>query len=130
MVQETSIADKIDIVAWQEDMSSCWHNIDCLVHTADKEPFGRVIIEAMANKIPVIAVNSCGPKEIICNGESGILLTEDDAEAFSEAMIKIANNKKMAERLAEEGYKTVTKEFTATQTAQKIKAIYEEILGM
>ena len=48
--------------------------LDILVHPTDREPFGRVLCEAMALGIPVVAVDAAGPAEIVENGVSGILV--------------------------------------------------------
>lgn len=128
-VENSKIAGKVSFVGWQEDMQEIWPKIDCLVHTAAKEPFGRVIIEAMAHKIPVIAVNACGPSEIIEDGKTGILVRGDDIDGFSEAMLRIALNPELAEKLGAAGYEHVAINFTANKTAKRISNIYQEILA-
>jgi glycosyltransferase involved in cell wall biosynthesis len=129
-VKNCPIADRIEFCGWQENMDELWCQIDCLVHTAEREPFGRVIIEAMANKIPVVAVDSCGPGEIIRNGRTGILVPADDAKALGEAMLKISSDKKFADELANAGFKCAVSEFTCEQTAGHIKDIYNEVLSV
>lgn len=123
------IADRIEFLGWQENIDELWRQIDCLVHTAEREPFGRVIIEAMANKIPVVAVDSCGPGEIIQNGKTGILVPADNAKLLCETMLKIAGDKKFADELANAGFECAVSEFTCEQTAGHIKDIYNEVLS-
>lgn len=129
MIRNCAVPEKFKLLGWQENMEGVWNKIDYLVHTADKEPFGRVIIEAMSHKIPVIAVNSGGPSEIIQDGETGILVTPDDAETLSEAMLNMAQNKELARRLAESGYERVISDFSAEKTAENIRRIYNEVLA-
>ena len=123
------IAEKIKFWGWREDMGEVWREIDCLVHTADREPFGRVIIEAMGNMIPVIAVDSCGPGELIENGKTGLLVGADDAGQLSVAMLRIANDREYARKLASAAYKKVISNFSAEKTAGHIKQIYKQILS-
>lgn len=123
------ITEQISFPGWQENMNEVWSKIDCLVHTASQEPFGRVIIEAMSHRVPIVAVDSCGPGEIIGDGETGILVQADDVEGLSEAMLKIATDTKLKTRLAEAGYQYVTSNFTAERTATLIKEIYDEVLS-
>ncbi len=47
--------------------------LDLLVHPTDQEPFGRVICEAMAAGVPVVACNSAGPGAILLDGKTGFL---------------------------------------------------------
>ena len=59
------------------------HNLDVLVHTTDREPFGRVFIEAMAARKPIVAFNSGGAAEIVVDGETGFLVPPGDVEAMA-----------------------------------------------
>jgi glycosyltransferase involved in cell wall biosynthesis len=116
-------------LAWQSDMSRVWTDIDCLVHTAEKEPFGRVIIEAMANKIPVIAIDSCGPSEIVQNNVTGILVPPGDINKLCKAMLAIASRPQLAGRLADAAYKHVNLNFAAEKTADSVREVYRKVLG-
>jgi glycosyltransferase involved in cell wall biosynthesis len=109
-------------------MANTWRKIDCLVHTAVNEPFGRVIIEALAHKVCVIANDSCGPAEIIQDGKTGILLPSNNVESLSHSMLKIINDKALSERLKSAGYDHVITNFLAENTAANITEIYQEAL--
>lgn len=128
--EDSTIAEKVSFLGWQENMDEVWPKINCLVHTAEREPFGRVIIEAMAHKIPVITVDSCGPSEIIQNGKTGILVQPNDIEGLSDTMLKIAQDIQFANKLATAGYEHVISNFTADKTAAHIQEIYREVLAM
>jgi glycosyltransferase involved in cell wall biosynthesis len=125
----SAIAERISFLGWQEDMHKVWPKIGCLVHTADREPFGRVIIEAMAYRIPVIAIANCGPSEIVENGKTGILVDANNIEALSKAMLKIALDTQFARELAAAAYDRAMSNFRADETAARIKEIYDEMLA-
>jgi len=129
LVDSSEIASKVSFLGWRENMDEIWEGIDCLVHAADKEPFGRVLIEAMAHQVPVIAVDSCGPGEIIQHEETGLLVEPNDTAQLVEAMIRIAQSKCFAGRLAAKGYEHVCSSFTATETANTVNRIYSEALN-
>ena len=129
LVDSFETASQVSFLGWQEDMEAVWEGIDCLVHTADREPFGRVVIEAMAHHIPVIAVDSCGPSEIIQHNGTGILVEPNNVMQLAEAMLRIARERSFADRLATEGYAHVYSNFTASQTARTVDRIYGEILN-
>jgi glycosyltransferase involved in cell wall biosynthesis len=123
------IAERIDLTGWQENMNRVWARIGCLVHTAGREPFGRVVIEAMAHKVPVIAVAGSGPGEIIRSGNTGLLVRAGDIEALTEAMLHVAQDRQAAKKLAEAGYQHALSNFTAEKTAAKVAEIYEKVLA-
>jgi glycosyltransferase involved in cell wall biosynthesis len=129
-VEHSPIRDKVSFLGWQQNMQDVWARVDCLVHPAQPEPFGRVIIEAMAHKVPVIAVRACGPGEIIQNGHTGILVQSGDIEALAEAMLGVVADSEFASRLAAAGYEYVMSGFTAHKTAERIKDVYRETLAV
>jgi len=122
-------AQNIKIIGWQDNLASYWEQIDCLVHTADTEPFGRVIIEAMARNIPIIATSSGGAAEIVDSSITGILFTPDDIERLLGAMETISENKDLAYNLAVNGRRHVISNFQASKTAEKITKVYEELMA-
>jgi glycosyltransferase involved in cell wall biosynthesis len=128
--EHSEIAEKVSFLGWQDNMCEVWPKIDCLVHTADREPFGRVIVEAMAHRIPVIAVGACGPGEIIENDKTGLLVQKDDIGELSEGMLRIIRNRDFADRLANAGYEHVMANFTANKTAEQIRRVYEDALAV
>lgn len=128
-IAHSKASDRIRWLGWQENMKEVWNMIDCLVHTADKEPFGRVIVEAMAHRIPVISVNGGGPSEIICNGSTGILVEPENPTRLSEAMTRMSNDRTGREKLVTEAFQRVCSHFTSEQTAQRVKDLYVELLA-
>lgn len=129
-VGNVKLKERVDFLGWQEDMSKVWPKINCLVHTANREPFGRVIVEAMAHRIPVIAIDSCGPGEIIQNGVTGILIQPDDVNELRDAMLKIAQHTKFTNILTKTGYEHVMSNFTAEKTAEQVRKVYTKLLAM
>ena len=65
------------------------------------EQFGRVAVEAMASGVPVVAANS-GSLPDVCRG-AGLLVPEDDPRALADALLRIADEPGLAERLRDLG---------------------------
>jgi glycosyltransferase involved in cell wall biosynthesis len=129
-VARSAIRESLEIAGWQDDMEQIWRRVDCLMHTARMEPFGRVVIEAMGHGVPVIAVDSGGPGEIIENGRTGVLVAEHSAETLSEAMLEIVNNRDYAAALARRAKEEVARRFSAEGTAGRTEEIYREVLSV
>jgi glycosyltransferase involved in cell wall biosynthesis len=128
-IKVSHFSTKIKIIDWQDDLDSYWPDIDCLIHTADAEPFGRVIIEAMMHGVPVIAAASGGPAEIITNGKTGLLFRPDDIRDLLRAMKIISENRELAYNLAENARQHIISNFQAKKTGERITKIYEELLA-
>jgi len=68
------------------------------------ETFGRVLIEAMASKTPIIATRAGGVPEIINADTLGLLVSPQNPEELSEAMAKIATDPQLRTQLSESAY--------------------------
>ncbi len=122
-------ADRIHFWGWRTDMEDVWPAVDCLVHTAETEAFGRVIIEAMAHGIPVIATDRGGPAEILQAGRTGVLVPPRDVETLRRAMLRVARDAPFARGLAVAGRRYACSHFAASRTAARMQEIYEEVLS-
>lgn len=101
---------------------------DVLIHPATSEPFGRVICEAMASKVPVVAADSAGPVALIRSGISGILVQNGDAHLFAQETLSLLDDPARAARIANEGLKRVQEEFAVQRVGVQLKKEYESVL--
>lgn len=126
-LRNSPLGDCLELTGWQENMKDVWGQIDCLVHTAENEPFGRVVIEAMNNEIAVVAVDSGGCGEIVRDNVTGILVENADAVELADAMIKIAGNRYWAKMLGLAGRREVCEKFSFAMVGYKVMKIYERL---
>ena len=78
------------------------HSIACLVPSLFPEPFGLVVVEAFANRTPVIAHRIGGPAEIVEASGGGMLY--DGQSELVDALWKVASDPQLRSLLAERGY--------------------------
>ncbi|HVI36639.1 MAG TPA: glycosyltransferase, partial [Gaiellales bacterium] len=71
-----------------------------LLHCRTDEPFGMVLIEAMAVGVPVVAPASGGPAEIIRDGETGLLYPPGDTEAAARQVTRLLGDPELWERIS------------------------------
>lgn len=100
-------------------------NSDIYLHGAYYEPFGLVLVEAMAAGLPVVSLDGKGNRDIIRNGENGYILPTQDAVTFANVIIELANNKTLYKQIVEEGLKTA-KQFDIVNYTQKLMALYHQ----
>jgi glycosyltransferase involved in cell wall biosynthesis len=87
-------------VGFQSNIPTWMQAMDVIVHASDYEPFGMVIIEAMAIGKPVIAGAEGGPATIISDGVNGLLSPYGDAVALAERMISLVRERSRADAIA------------------------------
>ncbi len=72
---QPSLAGRVTWLPWQEDPARLLAALDLCVLTSEHEPFGRVLIEAMACAVPVVAMDDGGgPCDIVLHGQTGLLV--------------------------------------------------------
>ncbi len=80
------------------------HASDVYIHPATYEPFGLVLLEAMASGLPVISVDGYGNRELIMDGKNGFLLSNDaPAEEILNKIKWLLSDPSRPAKMAEEG---------------------------
>lgn len=123
------IADRTLFTGRLADMPSLYAAATMLVHSASREPFGRVLVEAMAASRPVAAVNAGGPRDIVVHGVTGLLSPPGDAAALAVSMKTLARDPALAARLGAAGRRRAEERYDARRMVREIEAVYAEALG-
>jgi glycosyltransferase involved in cell wall biosynthesis len=84
----------------RRQMSEFWNSLSVAVVPSLYEPFGLVALEAMACGVPVVATAVGGLKEIVHDGESGLLVPPGDAASLARALITLLTDEPLRRRLA------------------------------
>jgi glycosyltransferase involved in cell wall biosynthesis len=100
-----------------------------LVLPSRNEPFGRVLIEAMATAKPVIATNSGGAPEIVVPEETGLLVPPEDAEALARALLQLLGDADLRQRLGRAGLARARERFDVRRVVEQVQGTYREMLG-
>jgi glycosyltransferase involved in cell wall biosynthesis len=128
LAKKLGLQDNIIFTGFRDDLASVLAALDVLVVPSQAEPFGRVIIEAFACGIPVIAANSGAAAEVISK-ESGILVEANNIGGFKEAIIELLNNPQQSKLMGEEGRKVVFEKFSIHKHVLAVEKLYREIIG-
>lgn len=106
------VQERVRFLGWQQETAPLFAAADVSVCPSRHEPLGNVIIEAWARGVPVVAAASQGPEGLIDDGESGLLVPLEDAEALAAAIRSVTADRSFAETLAEGGRATYEGSFT------------------
>jgi len=130
LVRRLGLTRTVEFIGQQDDIPSILSDLDLLVlPTTVPEAFGRVIIEAGASGVPVIASKVGGIVEIIEDGVNGILVPPEDHRALQDAIIKIAKDRDLAQNLILNARDIVEKKFSLEKMADQTLKLYEEVLA-
>lgn len=126
-VKQQGLRERIHFVPFQSDVVSVLSDLDVLLHTSRKpEPFGRVIIEAMATGVPVIAARDGGVPEIISHGKDGLLATPGDPGHYLAQMETLYADAALGSRMATAARETVLARFSLARVQSDFDALFRE----
>lgn len=127
LVKDLGIGEKVRFLGWFEDSKEFFEGIDCLVHPALIEAFGLVVIEGMSHRLPVIAADSLGPKEIITDYHNGLLFQPNDITDLKQKMLLVLKNNELRGSLARHGYELAHTEYSFSRGKKNLLQVIDKI---
>ncbi len=127
-IAEASLQDSFRWIRDLDAAETLLPAFDLLLHPALNEPFGRVICEAMASHIPVIATTSGGPATIIKNRVSGILVPDGNAPRMAEEALALLADPARAALIADAGRRRVLEQYTTRHVCEQLVGEYRATL--
>jgi glycosyltransferase involved in cell wall biosynthesis len=111
-----------------EEVASYYRVADVFLHAARAENFPNAILEAMGCGTPVIATRVGGIPEQIEHGRNGFLVESGGSEEMADAIVKMLNNRSVAEEMGRYAAQLVARKYALQQHVEAYSRWYEEIL--
>jgi glycosyltransferase involved in cell wall biosynthesis len=121
---ELSIGNKVRMLGARSDIATIMQSLDVLVVNSSVEPFGLVILEAMACGTPVLAAAVDGIPEIIEHDRNGRLFPPRDEAALAQGIVSLSRQPRLRARLAEQAQQHVEARFSADRYITELQAFY------
>jgi len=118
----------------QEDLIPLYSMADILILpsiidvTGETEGLGVVLLEAMACRTPVIGSNVGGIKDIIIDGETGLISEQKNSDSLAEKILQLLSNEQLRKKVIENGFELVKKKFTWEAISDRFMNIYMEVI--
>lgn len=129
LASELGISASVRFVGYRRDVPAWMRTFDVFALATRAEPFGKVIIEAMAAGRPVVASRVGGVPEIITSPDLGTLVEPDAEEALSRGIIEFLTDRTRAARTGQAGRQHTTARFGLTGMMERLQALYDEVLA-
>ena len=131
LVTELGVDSHIVFAGYHQNVADFVLLADVVVHASIRpEPFGRVVLEAMACRKPVIASLGGGVTEIVDHGRTGLLFPPGDDQALASAILELLGDRDRAVRMGEAGYVRLLERFNISQNVEATEATYDRVLGV
>lgn len=124
------LADQVIFTGFRKDVPAILAASNVIVHSSlEPEPFGRIVVEAMAAGRPVVATDAGGVPEIIDHGSTGVLVPPGDPQRMANAVQGLLRDPEGTRELARRGQVAARKRFSPERFADALHGIYETILS-
>lgn len=128
LIGELGLKKYVRLLGWVDDVASLYNALDIFVSAARTEPFGLVLVEAMASGKPaVVATMTDGAREILEHEVTGILVPIGDAKRLTIAVERLLNDEHFRRMLSERARCVAQKRFSLDRMADAVEAIYEQV---
>jgi glycosyltransferase involved in cell wall biosynthesis len=98
---------------------------DLLVLPTSEEGFGLSLAEAQACEVPVVSTRLSAVREVVDDGETGLLVKPGDVEELTSAVRTLLADEQRRVRMGKQGRKRVTSLFAPARYAREVDAVYE-----
>lgn len=126
--ERIGVAERVHFMGFREDVPRLMRLSDVVAHTSTApEPFGRMIVEGMLARRPVVATRAGGAVEIIRDGENGALVPPGEPHALAAALRDLLEDPVGRANLADAGYRTALDRFSLQAMLDPIERLTQEV---
>lgn len=115
-------------ISWHKEIDKVLAGMDIIALTSHNEGTPVSLIEAQAAKKPIVSTRVGGVADIMEDGKSGYITDPDNAEQFSEALLKLVEDEDMRKCFGEEGSMNVKERFSYQRLVRDMKIFYHKLM--
>lgn len=128
LAQRLGVADRVHFLGFRDDVAALMRAADLVAHTSTlPEPFGRVLVEGMLAQRPVVAADAGGVREIIADGQTGLLVPPGDAAALARVIAALRADAPRAASIAAAAAAYARQAFSVDAMVRGVRAIIDEV---
>ena len=128
LIEKYNLKKRVKIFNWTDDISAFLNSASVLICPSRHEPFGNIIIDGWAHKIPVIAANVSGPGNLIKEKVNGLKFEKNDIFDLVKKIKEIQKNKKLKEKIIKNAFEEYNKKFKQELIVKKYISFFKKII--
>ena len=128
IIGSLGISNNFKFTGQRKDIKDILAASDICVLSSTSEGMSNAILEYMASGKPVIATDVGGNRELVIDGETGILVPSCDPEALSIAIDRLVRDRALRRAMGDRGKERVAKQFTISKMVCRTQRLFDEII--
>lgn len=131
LVKQLGLTDNVFITGYRREVADYVNALQILIHASIlPEPFGRVLLEGMALRKPLVASGAGAVPEIVVEGLTGLLFHPGNAGQLAQCLEGLLADPATAESMGEAGYRRLVDRFSINQNVSATQQLYNRVLGL
>ncbi len=126
--RELGLAPPARFLGFRERPVELLPALDVFVLPSLMEGMGLAVLEAMLAGLPVVASRVGGVRELVAEGETGLLVPPADPQSLADALMRLLGDPDLARRLGEAGRERYRRDFALESFARGTEAVYDAVL--
>ncbi len=128
LIQQHGLQGRVRLTGWRRDVDMAMKAFDALLLTSHWEGLPRVILEASAAGVPIVATKVGGVDEVVTNGPDVRLCEAGNIEGLAAGLGEILQRPEQAARSTAENREALPKEFHIEEMVKQYQSLYDRLL--
>ena len=127
LASESRLDERVAFLGQREDVGTILAASDVVVLPSEREPFGRVVVEAFWSGTPIVVSDDGAPADLVTDGETGLHFRSGDAEDLASKIHRVLSNRALGAELSRRGKQEADK-YDVELHADRVAEAYGELL--
>lgn len=128
LAKELGVEKRVAFTGYIDNIPTVLHSADIAVTSSRSEGLPFNVMEAMLCGLPVVASRVKGNEDLVQDGVTGFLCDRDNAKAYADAILRLANDADLKKKLGHNGQTLAAREYTLTAAMPEVMAEYISML--
>ena len=124
---ELGLMDRVHFMGWQAETAPIFAALDVFLMPSLWEGFGLVLLEAMAQRVPVVGSRVSAIPEVVADGETGWLVPPRDVPALAAALTRLLAAPEQRAQMGAAGYARLITAFSPARMVDQTVALYAQL---
>lgn len=129
-IRDRGVESVVRLIGWRSDIHDLMAAVDLFVMPSLGEGFGLVLLEAMAQRTPIVATRSMSVPEIVIDGVTGCLVNPADDIDLARGIEELERDPILRKQMGEAGYERLRREFSVEAMVTKTERVYLDLAGV
>jgi glycosyltransferase involved in cell wall biosynthesis len=129
LVSQKGLGERVRFLGWIDDRRGFFESVDLAAMPSRVEPFGLVLIEALAQAVPVVVSDTDGSRQIVADGQGALVVACEDRAALAGALVHLLDDADFAIALGHRGRQRVVAAFGPETVTPRLAEAIERFLN-